>query len=229
MRTLLFLIELAAGSPASQPDQALLLAAAGAGDAPAVRRLLAAGARPETRDADGFTPLMLAAGSGSAEAVRLLLGAGADPNGARRSGWTALMEATARGRTDAARLLLEAGARPDERDRAFGTALDLAERKGQVALVELLRRHGARGSGRSAGDRVCVLRWSGAGFCGRIEAIEETRYRVRVDAVRGCEDGCAGEESCSERREVGGTAPSGVRETAAVWTRSWCLTHTGLE
>ena len=96
-------------------------------------------------------------------------------------------------------------------------------------MAALLRSHGARGSGRSIGDRVCALRWDGAGFCGRVEAIEETRYAVRVDSLRGCEQGCAPDAACSERREVGGSAADAVREAGLVWTRSWCLTHTGLE
>lgn len=227
MKTLLSLV-LAANAATAQTDQALLAAAA-AGDAPALRRLLALGAGPGTRDQDGYTPLMRAAGSQSAAAVKLLLAAGSDPNAARRTGWTALMEAAAHGRADAARLLLAAGARPDDRDRAFGTALDLAERKGHAAVVELLRRGSARGSGRSVGAGVCALGWNGAGFCGRVEAIEATRSLIRVDGVRGCDEGCAPDEACSDRREVGGTAPDAVRAADSVWTQSWCLTHTGLE
>lgn len=225
---LLTLALLATTAPASEPDAALLQAAR-AGDAVRLRRLLAAGARPETRDSDGFTPLMRAAASSSADCVRLLIGAGADPNAVRPSGWSALMAAVASGRLEAVRLLLEAGAPPDARDRGFGTALDLAERGGQVAITDLLRRHGARGSGRSIGDRVCVLRWNGAGLCGRIEAIHATRYLLRVDRVRGCEEGCAADAECSENRAVGGDVPGAVGETDLVWTRSWCLTNTGLE
>jgi hypothetical protein len=205
-----------------------LLDAARAGDAARVRRLIGSGARLEARDERGLTPLMRAAASASAEAVRALIGAGAEVDAARPSGGTALHEATAAGRPAAARLLLEAGAAPDARDRALGTPLDVAERGGRDEIAALLRRFGARGSGRSVGDRACVLRWKGAGYCGRIEAIEGTRYRLRIDSVRGCEDGCAPDPDCSEGRVVGGPGPGAAREAEALWARTWCLTQTGV-
>ncbi len=212
----------------SELDQELL-EAAGAGDAARIRRLIGASARLEARDADGFTALMRAAASPSAEAVGVLLDAGADAGARRLTGWTALMAAVSQGRLESARRLLAAGAPADARDRGLGTALEIAERAGHQALVGLLRRHGAQGSGRSVGDRVCVLRWGGAGFCGRIDEREGTRFRIRIDRIRGCERGCPADSDCTEGLEVGGDGSGAVGEASAVWTRSWCLTHSALE
>jgi hypothetical protein len=173
--------------------------------------------------------LLSAARAGDVAAVRRVLLQGANPNAALPSGWTALMEAAKAGRVGAAEALLAAGARPDARDRAAGTALDVAQHAGHDALIALLRRHGARGSGKSVGDRVCVRPWKGSGFCGTVAAIEGTSYLVEVTSVVGCAFGCAAEPECSDGREVGGAAAEAVRAGALVRTKSWCLTHTGLE
>jgi ankyrin repeat protein len=167
--------------------------------------------------------------SGDAAGVRRTLGQGANPDAALASGWTPLMEATKAGRLDLAETLLAGGARPDARDRAAGTALDVAEREGRTALVALLRRHGARGSGKSMGDRVCVRPWNGGGYCGTVTAIDGPSYLIAVTAVVGCENGCAGDAVCSAGRPVGGTSAEAVRAGTSVGTKSWCLTHTGLE
>jgi hypothetical protein len=167
--------------------------------------------------------------NGDAASVRRVLREGANPNAALASGWTALMEAAKTGRLDVAETLLAAGARPDARDRAAGTALDVAERDGQAAVAALLRRHGAQGSGKSLGSRVCVRPWKGSGFCGTVAAVEGTTYVLDVTAVVGCENGCAGNAVCSAGRPVGGTAAEAVRDGTSVRTKSWCLTHTGLE
>jgi Ankyrin repeats (3 copies) len=167
--------------------------------------------------------------TGDAARVRRVLRQGANPNATLPSGWTPLMEATKEGRLDAAEALLAGGARPDARDRAAGTALDVAERTGQDSLAALLRRHGARGSGKSVGDRVCVRPWKGSGFCGTVAAIEGTTVLVDVTAVVGCDGGCTPDPECSAGRAVGGPSAEAVRTGTSVRTKSWCLTHTGLE
>ncbi len=173
--------------------------------------------------------LLSAARSGDAASVRRALRQGANVNAALPSGWTALMEAARSGRLAAAEALLAAGANPDARDRAAGTALDVAQQAGQQAVVELLRARGARGSGKSVGDRVCVRPWKGDGFCGRVAAIEGTRYLIEVTSLYGCERACRPDPDCSSGREVGGLSGDAVRAATSVWTKSWCLTHTGLE
>jgi ankyrin repeat protein len=89
-----------------------LLRAAKAGDVPAIRLLLAAGALVDLPTATGVTPLMAAAGNGSSgldtrarfrteeravEAVKLLLAAGAEVNARDRNGSTALHAAASAG------------------------------------------------------------------------------------------------------------------------------------
>jgi len=61
-----------------RPPAAELVAAAGAGDAAAVRRVLAAGADVDGRDRTGRTPVTAAALGEHVEAARVLIAAGAD-------------------------------------------------------------------------------------------------------------------------------------------------------
>lgn len=170
--------------------------------------------------------LLLAVRAGDAARVRTLLRTGHDVNASTPDGRTALFEASQRGDVALARVLLDAGADPDARDRVLGTALDAAERAGHAALARLLRARGARGSGKSWGDVVCVRRWSGAGFCGSVEAAETTRYRLRVLRIVGCSHGCPADVECSAGRNVG--AAGGLAADDTLWVRSWCLTHTGV-
>ncbi|MEV7775723.1 ankyrin repeat domain-containing protein [Kitasatospora sp. NPDC086791] len=82
------------------------------GDTDGVRRSLAAGADPGTRDTrSGLTALMIAAGRGNAALVRQLLEAGADLYTAdSRGGGTALHKAVQGGDPETVRALLDAGA-----------------------------------------------------------------------------------------------------------------------
>jgi ankyrin repeat protein len=132
------------------------------------------------------------------------------------------MEAASAGRTEVARVLLDAGAAVDARDRLGRTALDVAETTGRADLVRLLRSRGARGSGKSVGDTACVRKWGGDGFCGVIERVEPTRFRLRVTRVEGCVGGCAPDD-CSGGDRIAGPAESLDRR---VWVKSWCLTQT---
>jgi hypothetical protein len=170
-------------------------------------------------------PLLAAAAAGDTARVAALLREGADPDAADRSGWTGLHHAAERGDVALARLLLESGARPDLRSRARGTPLDVAERSGRLELARLLRAHGAKGSGKSIGDTVCVRPWRGEGFCGVVEAVDPTRYRLRVSRVIGCGAGCGPEASCSGGRVVGA---DGLGAGEALWVPGSCLTHTGV-
>lgn len=65
--------------PSSDPD-AVLLAAAGSGDADSVALALRDGARLEARDGSGRTPLLLASAGDHVEAARVLVAMGADPD-----------------------------------------------------------------------------------------------------------------------------------------------------
>jgi hypothetical protein len=76
----------------------------------AVRVLLAHGADPNARAANGHTPLIRAAVYNKVEIARRLLAAGADINATDNMGRTALSHAIARGHEEVRRLLVENGA-----------------------------------------------------------------------------------------------------------------------
>ena len=84
------------------------------GDEQEVRRLLSAGAKPNTPDRSGWTPLHFAAQEHAAGAVRALLEAGAEVDPVDAYGNTPLWRATfgSRGRGEVIQLLREAGADP---------------------------------------------------------------------------------------------------------------------
>jgi|SRR5215472_12329132 len=210
-----------------QPVDTELQRAARQGDLTALRSRLQQGADPNVRDALGRTPLLEAVRAGQTEAVRLLLGAGAKVNVPSLDGRTPLIEAAAQGQTDAAKLLIEGGADLNTIQRGSGTALQTAERSGHNDIAALLRQAGARSSGRSIGDTVCVRPWKGDGYCGTVESVNKTVFTIRVTKIVGCDKGCPARAECSAGRDVGGV--DGLHPGEAVTTRSWCLTHTGVQ
>lgn len=116
------------------------------GDAEAVRRAVAEGASPESRNPQGLTPLMMAANLGFPEVIRALADAGADLDRSVTvshpvtSGVTALMAACtdSRGAPEPVAVLLELGADPSLRDSAGRTALDYARLSGYDDIWPLL-------------------------------------------------------------------------------------------
>ncbi len=221
------LLSSAAGGAGGQDElPQRLLAASARGDAAEVAALVREGADPNARDASFQPALLLAVASGRPEAVRALLAAGASPDAGDRSSWTPLHQAVEQGDLASARALLEAGATPDLRSRARGTALDVAEREGRSAIALLLRENGARGSGKSIGDTVCVRPWAGEGYCGRVEAIDRTRFELRVTEIVGCDRGCPARAACSAGRPVASEA--GLAPGDRISVPASCLTHTAV-
>jgi hypothetical protein len=164
--------------------------------------------------------------SGNLPELRALLQNGADPNVRDGAGRTPLIVAAEQDRLDAARLLIAAGANLNVSTRGSGTALESAERAGHAEFAAMLRRAGARTSGKSVGDKVCVRPWQGDGYCGVVEAIDRTAYRIRITDLVGCENGCPAKGECSAGKPAGG--PDGLHAGDTVTTVSWCLTHTGV-
>jgi hypothetical protein len=201
--------------------------AARAGNVTTLRARLRDGMKPDVTDQDGRTPLMDAVKAGQVDAVQVLLEAGANPNAASSSGRTSLIEAAESGSTDTAQLLIDAGADLNLSQPRFGNALEAAEREGHNEVAALLLKAGARSSGKSIGDTVCVRPWGGAGYCGIVEEIQKTAFRIRVTEIVGCEEGCVAKPDCSENRPVGG--PKGIGPGDEITTVSWCLTHTGVK
>ena len=129
------------------PNRALgngdLLSAAAAGDASAVKKLLALGLAVNATDAQGATPLLRAAGNGHADVVALLLQQGADATRAAASGATALSAAVIARNADVVRALASHGVEIDQRLKGGGTALMIAAALGYPEIAVALLKAGA--------------------------------------------------------------------------------------
>ena len=122
-----------------------LLAAAKAGDAAELRRLLDAGASALARDEGSASECALIHASrvGSLDCVRLLLERGANVNSTNFY-TTPLMDACRNGHVEVARYLVEqAGADVNQDECEDLTALNYAAYSGSIELVDLLLDHGA--------------------------------------------------------------------------------------
>jgi len=214
-------------SAAANTGEDAIHKAARTGDLALLRSELQSGANADARDNAGRTPLMDAVAAGQVEAARLLISARADVNARTQAGLTPLIEAAVHGQFEAAQLLVKAGADLNHEVRGWGTALKAAERAGHNDIAEMLLKAGARSSGSSVGDTVCVRPWGGDGYCGVVEALDKTKYRLRVTKIAGCGQGCPAKAECSAGRPVGGA--EGVAIGNEVNTVSWCLTHTGVK
>jgi uncharacterized protein len=122
-----------------------LLRAAKAGDAPAIKLLLAHHALPDLSNNADVTPLMAAAGVGTSgvdtrgkyktqaeasEAIKLLVAGGANVNATDVRGLTALHGAALLGSDDVVRTLAAENAHLDAKDKRGVTPLDMALGKG---------------------------------------------------------------------------------------------------
>ena len=123
--------------------EADVAAAAMAGDADAVRRLMELGMPVDAVDAQGCTGLLRAAGGGHAAVVDLLLARGADPQHAAASGATPLSAAVSMRQAAIVSALLDAGAHIDHRLPGGVTVLMLAAALGLPDIVAKLLTAGA--------------------------------------------------------------------------------------
>lgn len=113
-------------------------AAAMAGDADAVRRLIDLGFAVEAVDGQGCTALLRAAGGGHLGVVDFLLSRGADPQHAAASGATPLSAAVSMRQMDIVSALLDAGAQIEQRLPGGVTVLMLASALGLPDIVARL-------------------------------------------------------------------------------------------
>src|SRR5207237_10867425 len=106
------------------------------------RAMIEAGADVNTKDKQGFTPLILAAQMGHTAVVQALIEAGANADSEGPAGWSALMQASYFGRLGAVRVLIP-GTNVNYRAKNGITALMLARWACQLEIVEALTRVGA--------------------------------------------------------------------------------------
>lgn len=120
-----------------------LPAAASAGDAAAVQRLLSLGFAIDSTDSQGCTALLRAAGGGHAVVAHVLLQRGANSQLAAHSGATPLSAAVSRGHVEVVQTLLAAGAPLEARLPGGITVLLLACALGLPRMAEALLLAGA--------------------------------------------------------------------------------------
>lgn len=133
--------ELVGGVSALSSDnsrQPLLVVAARAGHPRIIDLLIQYGARPDTRDPLGNTPLIWAASNGDETSIRHLLEAGANVNAGDAQGQTPLIRAVRAGRPSAVKTLLDAGADPLIADYTGRDALFWAESSRSSAVRRLV-------------------------------------------------------------------------------------------
>lgn len=114
-----------------------LIAAAERGDLPAVRKLLAEGARLEARDRAGRTVLLAATHGNRVEVARFLIQQGADVNAKDNLEDTPFLYSGAEGRLEILKMTL-GRANLKDTNRYGGTALIPAAHHGHVEAVKVL-------------------------------------------------------------------------------------------
>jgi uncharacterized protein len=121
-----------------------LLAAAARGEADRIPALVAAGERPDVRDAHGRTPLHVAAYGGHRATMRTLVAAGADPNALENDRYDIVtIAAVANDAPTLEAALAIGGSARNVTSRYDGTALIAAAHLGHAGVVRILIRAGA--------------------------------------------------------------------------------------
>ncbi len=127
----------------ASPDQELSNAAT-AGDLVRVRYLVERGANINTRDAEGYTPLLNAVRTRSDELATFLIANKADVNLADRDGWTPLMFAAWRDSPASIQALISKGAQIEATNPKGLTALCVAAQQGKAEATRALAKAGAK-------------------------------------------------------------------------------------
>lgn len=116
------------------------------GDVAQAESLLAAGVSANSKDLQGWSPLMMAALHNRLTLIPTLFVGGVDPNAQNAKGTTALMLAANNGHAEMVRELLARGAKVNARAKDGWTALMYAAWKGDAAITADLLRAGADSS-----------------------------------------------------------------------------------
>ncbi len=167
------------------------------GEVGAVRALLGEGVTPDTRDAAGYTPLMLAVIHGQPAIVDLLVDAGAAVNARNRAGLTPLMLAGINGNAAILKRLMDRGADVNGRTPAGWTALTYAAWRGYPDIVRLLLARGADGRTR---DREG---WTVLEYASWRAADPDDLPDTRADAARSAGAGRGHSEVVAVLRQAG--------------------------
>ena len=122
-------------SKVAPSTQDAFVAAAAAGDAGALSRLLDRGAQSNARDETGRTALSAAIEGGHTALVPHLIDLGADVNLTTGEGWSPLMLAARHGQPDVVRELLATGADPQAQNASGWTPLLAAIEGGNEEVV----------------------------------------------------------------------------------------------
>ena len=120
-----------------------LMSAVGTGNCPEVKRLIQMGAKPDSSDKTGLTPLMVAAHQGQDEALKILLGFQCKIEAQDEAGYTPLMFACNAGHLKCAELLIASGASVNAQDNQNSTPVMFAAQHGYNDIVRLLLEHKA--------------------------------------------------------------------------------------
>lgn len=126
-----------------QQLQGIFLDAARDGRSDALSAFIEAGYNLETRDARGYSALILAAYHGQEQAVEQLIAAGADPCGQDKRGNTAMMGAIFKGNLAIAKRLLGANRSHDQRNNSGQTAAMYAALFQRLDILDALASKGA--------------------------------------------------------------------------------------
>jgi ankyrin repeat protein len=153
---------LAGGLRGEEPDPRSLIAAAKAGNLPAVKRLLQQHKSPNETEADGTTALYWAIQRERADIVQALLAAGAGVNTKNEYGITPLAWALTNGDAGIARQLLKAGANAKVPVPEMGSALLAAAHLGDPDLVSDLLKAGVNVNEPEEKSGQTALMWAAA-------------------------------------------------------------------
>jgi len=102
-----------------------------------VKKLLAYGAKPDIKDLNGMSPLLICARNGLGVTMKLLLDAGADINQTNKWGHSPIYLAAYNNKVDNATVLLKNGAKD------IDSALQVSAKRGHIDIVKILLNAGA--------------------------------------------------------------------------------------
>jgi ankyrin repeat protein len=164
-------------------------------DEQAVATQLKQGAKPNTANPYGITPLWLAATNGSASMVRMLLKAGADPKATLPHGENALMAAARTGEPETIKALLDAGADPNAKESSQGeTALMWAAAENHPEAIATLIKGGADPNAHGKKLDLAPMKWMNVGMVdtmlptGGFTALHYAARQNAQDAARALAD-----------------------------------------